>query len=62
MYIDDRDGRNYKRFAPSRKQSENYMSIVNVVVREAMGADGGKNLKTENKNAVGKGSESEIRQ
>lgn len=37
MYIDDKDGRSYKRIAPSRKQSENYMSIVNVVVKEALG-------------------------
>lgn len=38
MYIDDKDGRSYKRIAPSRKQSENYMSIVSVVVKEALGA------------------------
>ena len=35
MYIDDERNHALGKVAPSRKQKENYMSIVDVVVRES---------------------------
>lgn len=35
MYIDDEKNHALGKIAPSRKQKENYMSIVNVVLRES---------------------------
>ena len=35
MYIDDERNQALGKVAPSRKQKENYMSIVDVVVRES---------------------------